>query len=65
MTLKMIKESGDSVALAVEEVAKGISEEAESVSNINVMMSEADKLVADTAAISREMAEVSFQPFRL
>jgi len=26
----------------VEEVAKGISEEAESVSNINVMMSEAD-----------------------
>lgn len=59
MTLKMIKESGDSVALAVEEVAKGISEEAESVSNINVMMSEADKLVADTAAISREMAEVS------
>jgi len=65
MTLKMIKESGDSVALAVEEVAKGISEEAESVSNINVMMSEADKLVADTAAFQGKWLKFPFQPFRL
>ncbi|WP_265444245.1 methyl-accepting chemotaxis protein [Acetivibrio straminisolvens] len=57
--LQIIKESGDSVALAVEEVARGIGEEAESVSNINVMMLDADKLVADTATISREMANVS------
>ncbi len=58
-TLQIIKESGDGVALAVEEVTKGIGEEAESVSNINVMMLDADKLVADTASISREMAKVS------
>jgi len=58
-TLQIIKESSDSVALAVEEVTKGIGEEAESVSNINVMMLDADKLVADTASISREMAKVS------
>jgi len=57
--LKTIKESSDIVVATVENVAKGLGLQVESVSNITNMMKEANEQVSQTAKISKKLFEVS------
>lgn len=57
--LETIKESSNTVVAAVEDVAKGLGVEVDSISNITNMMVEANEQVAQTAAISKKLSEVS------
>ena len=57
--LYTIKESSNSVVSVAEDFSKCLASEANSIKNVSIMMADADKKVADTVTISKELSEVS------
>ena len=57
--IEAVKVSSNEIVSAVKEVAKGVGEQAGSISHISNMMAEADEKVTKVAEVSRNMADVS------
>lgn len=57
--LGMVREISNSVALAIQEITKGVVTQTASVDKINSMMSEADGKISEITAFSKMLSEVS------
>lgn len=57
--LEMIRDTSNTITLAVEEIASGVSEEANSIQNINNLVYEVANVVKDTQKLSLEMGTVT------
>jgi methyl-accepting chemotaxis protein len=57
--LQSVKKASSDMKTSVQEVTKGVTEQAVSISQINQMMNDADKKIMETFEISEQMSDVS------
>jgi len=57
--LQSVNELSNGIIKTVQDLSKGITEQAESIKGINKMISEADSKLAENVRISREMSDIS------
>ncbi|GGM38000.1 chemotaxis protein [Paraliobacillus quinghaiensis] len=57
--LRVTRDISNSITIAVQEISAGVSEEANSIQNINDSVAEVGKIVTDTKKISQDVAKVT------
>lgn len=63
--LKITRDISNSITIAVQEIAAGVSEEANSIHNINDLVLEVGKIVTETQMTSQEVSKVTDKTDRL
>lgn len=58
-SIEVVKETSSGVVSVVQQVSKGAAEQAENISQLNEIINDADRKVAETYNISRHLADVS------
>jgi len=59
VSLQSVNDLSNGIIITVQEVAKGVAEQADSISGINKMITEADLKLAENVRISQEMSAIS------
>ena len=57
--LEAVKVNSDGVSNSVQEIARGVIEQTESVTNISEMMNDADKKVDEVSVLSKQLSDIS------